>query len=52
MTDHERLLIALLRETERRVGAELSALDVIAMLEKLGAEHRRVLHHKARRTAA
>jgi len=52
MTDREKLLTALLRETEHRVGAEVSVLDVIAMLEKLGAEHRRVVHHEMRRTAA
>ena len=57
MTDREKLLAALLRESERRVGAEVgseevSVLDVIAMLDKLGAEHQLVVHHKSVATAA
>ena len=46
MTDREKLLTSLLRESERRVGAEVSVLDVIAMLDRLGAEHRRAVHHQ------
>ena len=50
MTDREKLLTALLRESERdawrSVVDEVSVLDVIAMLEALGAEHRRVVHHE------
>ena len=52
MTDREKLLTALLQESERRVGAEISLVDtisivdVIAVLERLGAEHQRVVHHK------
>jgi hypothetical protein len=42
MTDREKLLTALLRESDRRAGAEISVLDVIAMLERVGAEHRPV----------
>jgi hypothetical protein len=52
MTDREKLLAALLEESERRDDAEISVLDIIAMLERLGAEHRRVVHHEAVRTAA
>ena len=52
MTDREELLAALLLGSDRRAGAEISVLDVIAMLEALGAEHRRVVHHKQVRTAA
>ena len=53
MTDREKLLTALLEESDRRAGAEISlvneisVVDVIAMLEKAGAEHQRVVHHKA-----
>ena len=47
MTDREKLLTALLEESERPAGAEVSVLDVIAMLEQLGAEHQRLVHHKA-----
>ena len=43
MTDHERLLTALLEESDRRLGARVSVLEVVAMLEALGAEHRRAL---------
>jgi hypothetical protein len=46
MTDREKLLAALLRESDRRVGAQVSVLDVIAMLDKLGAEHQLAVHHK------
>ena len=62
MTDREKLLTALLEEHDRRVGAGVSVLDVIALLEALGAEHQRVVHrrvvhgsvvhHKGVRTAA
>ena len=52
MTDREKLLTALVRESDRRVGAEISVLDVIAMLEKLGAEYQLAVHHKAVLTAA
>jgi hypothetical protein len=45
MTDREQLLVALLEESERRAGAEVSVLDVIAMLERLGAEHQLTAHH-------
>ena len=43
MTDREKLLTALLQESERRVGAEISVLDVMAMLDALSAEHRRAV---------
>jgi hypothetical protein len=43
MTDREKLLTALLQESDRRLGSEVSLLEVIAMLEALGAEHRRVV---------
>ena len=46
MTDREKLLIALLRESDRRAGADISVVDVIEMLERLGAEHQQVVHHK------
>ncbi len=52
MTDREKLLIALLTESDRRVGAEISVLEVIAMLDKLGAEHQLAVHDKAVLTAA
>jgi hypothetical protein len=40
MSDREKLLMALLCESERRSGAKVSVSDVIRMLERLGAEHR------------
>jgi hypothetical protein len=40
MSDREKLLMALLCESERRSGAKVSVTDVIRMLERLGAEHR------------
>jgi hypothetical protein len=46
MTDREKLLSALLEENDRRAGAEISVLDIISMLERLGAEHQQVVHHK------
>jgi hypothetical protein len=46
MTDREKLLTALLEENDRRAGAEISVLDIISMLERLGAEHQQVVHHK------
>jgi hypothetical protein len=52
MTDREKLLTDLIRESDRRAGAEISVLDVIAMLEQLGAEHQLAVHHKAVLTAA
>jgi len=52
MTDREKLLIALLKETDRRSGAEVSVLDVIAVLERLGAEYRDFAGHKLGVTAA
>lgn len=58
MTDREKLLTALLQESDRRAGAEISlvseisVVDVIRMLETLGAEHQQVVHHKFVRTAA
>ena len=58
MTDREKLPTALLRESDRRAGAEISlvdeisVVDVIAMLENAGAEHQRVVHHKVVATAA
>jgi hypothetical protein len=52
MTDREKLLTALLRESDRRAHVEISVLDVMAMLDKLGAEHQVAVHHKAVRTAA
>ena len=52
MTDREKLLIALLRESDRRAGADISVVDVIEMLERLGAEHQQVVHHKLVATAA
>jgi hypothetical protein len=52
MTDREKLLTALLQESDRRVGAEISVLDVLGMLERLGAEHRRAEHRKVAGDAA
>jgi len=52
MTDREKLLTALLEEDERLADTEISVLDIIAMLERLGAEHQLVVHHKAVLTAA
>lgn len=52
MTDREKLLTALLQETDRRAGNEISVLDVIAILQKAGIEYRRTKHHPAVRTAA
>lgn len=58
MTDREKLLAALLEESDRRADAEISlvdqisVVDVIAILDKAGAEHQRVVHHKAVLTAA
>jgi len=47
---------ALLQESDRRTEislvATISIVDVIAMLEQVGAEHQRVVHHKAVLTAA
>ena len=40
MTDREQLLKALLQETDRRAGAEVSLVDVVDMLDELGAEYR------------
>ena len=40
MSDREKLLLALVQESERRSGAKVSVLDVMTMLEILGAEHR------------
>ena len=52
MTDREKLLATLLQQSEREahrgVDADVSALDVIAMLEALGAEHRRVAGYVVR----
>ena len=52
MTDREKLLTALRQEEDRRAGNEISVLDVIAMLDKFGAEHQRVVRHKVVATAA
>ena len=52
MTDREKLLSALLREQDRRAGETVSVLDVIEMLEQLGAEHQRIVHHKVAASAA
>jgi len=52
MTDREKLLTALLRESDRRAHAEISVLEVMAMLVRLGAEHQLVVHHEAVFTAA
>jgi hypothetical protein len=56
MTDREKLLTALLQQSEREacrsVVGEVSVLDVIAMLDALGAEHRRVAQHEVVVTAA
>ena len=46
MTDREKLLTALLEESERRAGHDISVVQVMEMLERLGAEHRRVAHHR------
>jgi len=52
MTDRELLLTALLQENERRAGTEISVLDVIAMLDRFGSEHRLVAQHNSVATAA
>ncbi len=52
MTDREKLLTALLQESERRVGVEISVLDLMAMLEALGAEHRDAVRRRMLRSAA
>ena len=44
MTDREKLLVSVLNETDRRTRAEVSIMDVIAMLEQSGEEHRRLVH--------
>ena len=46
MTDRERLLMALLGENDRRIGGEVSVLDVMTMLYALGEEHRRIAHRQ------
>jgi len=46
MTDRERLLNALIVKSDRRAGADISVLDVIALLEKTRAEHQLAVHHK------
>ena len=46
MTDREKLLTSLLLESDRRAGAAISVLDVIALLQKAGAEHQLAVHHK------
>ncbi len=40
MTDRELLLAALVREAEQGPAAGVSVMDVIRMLEQLGAEYR------------
>ena len=52
MTDREKLLTTLLQESDRRSGSEISVLDVMAMLEELGAEHQLTVHHKSVKPAA
>jgi len=52
MTDREKLLTALLQESDRRTRAAVSVLDVIAMLTKAGIEYRHAKQHKPVRTAA
>ncbi len=56
MTDREKLLTALLQQSEREahrgVDADISVLEVIAMLEAMGAEHRLVVHNEVVITAA
>ena len=51
MTDREKLLTAL-RASDPHVHSDISVIDVLAMLDKLGAEHQRVVHHKLVLTAA
>ena len=52
MTDREKLLTALLQESDRRAGAKISVLDIVTMLEQLGAEHQLAVHHRSARPAA
>jgi hypothetical protein len=52
MTDREKLLISLLQESDRRAGVKISVLDVIAMLDRVGAEHRSAAHHMLVQPAA
>jgi hypothetical protein len=52
MSDREKLLLALVRESERRSGAKVSVLDVMTMLEILGAEHRQARKREALLTSA
>ena len=40
MSDREKVLTALLRESERQSPARVSVVDVISMLERFGAEYR------------
>jgi hypothetical protein len=52
MTDHQKLLIALFGENDRRDGGEVSVFDVMSMLYELGEEHRSVIHHQLARATA
>jgi hypothetical protein len=52
MTDREKLLIALLTESDRRAGAAMSVVEVVALLEKIGTAQRLALHHKSVATVA
>jgi len=52
MTDREKLLTALLQESDRRAGPEVSVLDVIAILNNAGVEYRHTKQHKTAGVAA
>ena len=47
MSDREKLLTALLRESERRSAAQVSVVDVMSMLERLGSEYRAAVKRQA-----
>jgi hypothetical protein len=52
MSDREKLLMALLEASERRVGAQMTVLDVVSMLDWLGADRRLAEQRKTVLTSA
>ena len=44
MTDHERVLVGLFSAGDQDWAGEVSLLEIVEMLYKLGAEHRARVH--------